>query len=60
MNFQEELEKNKNVIQKCQKEKELQSCLKCLNVLNCAMRKEYVSSVYALLNKGQKDSDFDF
>lgn len=60
MNFQEELEENKKIMQKCQEEKGFKSCLKCPNILECEMRKKYVSSVYTFLNDGQKDSDFDF
>lgn len=36
----------------CQILKKLESCLQCEFVLGCALRKKYVDSVYASMNKG--------
>jgi len=37
----------------CQKEMELQSCLKCKKIIGCEIRNEYVKKVYESMNKGQ-------
>lgn len=36
----------------CQKEKNLDSCLKCQYILGCPLRTKYVDSVYVSMNKG--------
>lgn len=36
----------------CQKKHNLDSCFKCKEIIDCALRKEYVDSVYASMNKG--------
>lgn len=47
------------ILQECQKNKEIKSCLKCDEILNCEIRKEYVKAVYESMNKG-KSGDFEF
>ncbi|WOE69263.1 hypothetical protein [Hydrogenimonas thermophila] len=37
----------------CQKEMQVQSCLKCEKVIGCQIRNEYVRKVYESMNKGQ-------
>ena len=37
----------------CQKEMEVQSCFKCVKVIGCEIRNEYVKKVYESMNKGQ-------
>ena len=39
-------------IQNCQKEKNLNSCSVCENYLSCALRTDYVKSVYNSMSKG--------
>ena len=39
-------------LQACQKEHNLNSCLKCEQVLECALRQSYVKAVYESMNKG--------
>lgn len=46
-------------LQECQKNKNLDSCLKCENIMECELRKEYVKAVYESMNKGQ-GGDFEF
>lgn len=58
--FQEDLQKSKEVLQECQKQNNLSSCLPCPKVLECVTRSLYVKNVYLFLNKGQSESDFDF
>lgn len=51
-NFQQILNEKIIKLQDCQKSKNIDSCLKCENVIECKIRKEYVDSVYASMNKG--------
>ncbi|RAX53891.1 hypothetical protein CCY99_05795 [Helicobacter sp. 16-1353] len=51
-NFQKELDEKIIKLQDCQKNKNLDSCLKCENIVGCEIRKDYVDSVYASMNKG--------
>ncbi len=39
-------------IQKCQSEHNVQSCLKCEQIIGCVIRKSYVKAVYESMNKG--------
>lgn len=40
-------------LQTCQKEKGLESCMPCSEVIGCPIRREYVNAVYESMNKGQ-------
>ena len=40
------------VLKDCQKSKNLDSCMKCNEILNCKIRDKYVKSVYESMNKG--------
>ncbi|PAF53782.1 hypothetical protein BKH42_04635 [Helicobacter sp. 13S00482-2] len=57
--WQNRLEQNILTLKKCQEEKNVQSCLKCTQVLECSTRKAYVKSVYESMNKGQ-GGEFEF
>ena len=46
------LEKKLKELKACQEEKKLQSCMKCSEILECRLRKEYVNAVYESMNKG--------
>jgi len=37
----------------CQREKGVESCLKCEKILGCETRQDYVKKVYESMNKGQ-------
>ena len=43
----------------CQKEKSVDSCLKCDKLIGCIVRNEYVHAVYDSMNKGQSGG-FEF
>ena len=43
----------------CQKEKDIDSCLKCEKIIGCTIRNEYVHAVYDSMNKGQSGG-FEF
>ncbi len=40
-------------IQKCQEEKNLQSCSFCKQYIDCELRLDYVKSVYNSMSKGE-------
>ncbi len=39
-------------LQKCQKDKNLNSCSECENYLDCELRDDYIKSVYNSMSKG--------
>ncbi len=47
------------VLEKCQKEKQLHSCLKCEKLLECEVRDAYIKAVYDSMSKG-KGGGFEF
>jgi len=57
--WQSALEEKKNALEVCQKEKGVQSCLKCDQLLHCKVREAYVKAVYESMNKG-KSGGFEF
>ena len=42
----------KQKLQTCQKENNLQSCTPCEKFFDCEIRKQYVKAVYSSMNKG--------
>jgi hypothetical protein len=44
----------------CQSEHNIDSCLKCKEILNCKTRDSYVKSVYESMNKGVNEGGFEF
>ena len=40
------------IIQKCQEEKNYSSCSLCPEIIDCDIRKAYVKAVYESMNKG--------
>ncbi len=46
-------------LKECQKEKSVNSCLKCKEIIGCQIRNEYVRAVYDSMNKGQSGG-FEF
>ncbi|MFT7824641.1 MAG: hypothetical protein ABXS92_07755 [Sulfurimonas sp.] len=53
------LRQKKSEVEACQKEKKVQSCLKCDQLLGCELREAYVKAVYASMSKG-KSGGFEF
>ncbi|MCH9812470.1 MAG: hypothetical protein K0U47_00840 [Epsilonproteobacteria bacterium] len=47
--LQEQLE----VVQQCQKEHKIPSCMQCKEVIGCEIRKSYVNAVYQSMSKGE-------
>lgn len=43
---------NINKLRQCQSNKNVNSCLKCKQIIGCKIRMEYVESVYSSMNKG--------
>ncbi len=50
--WEEALEVQISILQNCQDEKSLSSCMQCQEFLECLTRKEYIRSVYESMNKG--------
>lgn len=57
--FSQHLSDEIRILQSCQQENNLHSCMPCDSFLSCQKRKDYVKAVYDNLNKGQ-DGAFDF
>ena len=51
--WQAALQQKKIELENCQKEKHIQSCLKCNQILECELRELYVKAVYESMSKGQ-------
>jgi len=50
--FVQRLEEQKQLLQKCQKEQGIGSCMLCDKIIGCNLRKTYVNSVYESMSKG--------
>ena len=57
--FEEKLSKSREELERCQKERQLDSCLSCEEWKECEIRKRYVQSVYESMSKG-KEGGFEF
>lgn len=57
--FEQRLQNNLAVLKECQKNKAIDSCLKCEKLLECSIRENYVKAVYESMNKG-KNGSFEF
>lgn len=53
------LKQKKAELEKCQKEHQVESCLKCEELLKCEVRESYVKAVYDSMSKG-KGGGFEF
>ena len=51
--YQEVLNDKKKTLQQCQKEKNIDSCMKCEKLLECEIRADYVKSVYESMSHGE-------
>ncbi|NOQ29978.1 MAG: hypothetical protein GQ570_02520 [Helicobacteraceae bacterium] len=50
--YEQELEDELPLLEKCQKEKGLTSCFNCEFFIGCEVRKKYVAAVYNSMSKG--------
>jgi len=46
------LKSKKKELQECQDKHQVDSCLKCQDVISCNLREEYVQAVYDSMSKG--------
>jgi hypothetical protein len=51
--FEERLSAMIAKVQQCQKDKGLDSCMKCEKLIGCDLRKEYVQTTYESMSKGE-------
>ena len=54
-----ELDRQRKILQACQREKGLNSCFACETMFECKTRKNYVDAVYSSMSKGD-GGGFDF
>jgi len=57
--FELELDRQREILQACQREKGLSSCFACETMFECKTRKNYVDAVYSSMSKGD-GGGFDF
>nr|WP_314087650.1 hypothetical protein [uncultured Campylobacter sp.] len=57
--FELELDRQREILQACQREKGLNSCFACEAMFECKTRKNYVDAVYSSMSKGD-GGGFDF
>ena len=57
--FELELDRQREILQACQREKVLSSCVACEAMFECKTRKNYVDAVYSSMSKGD-GGGFDF
>ncbi|EBF5702459.1 hypothetical protein FI433_04765 [Campylobacter coli] len=58
--FEQDLDKKKEILSSCQSSKGLKSCYNCDKIFNCSTRKDYVDAVYNSMSKGKTEGGFDF
>ncbi|HED6220534.1 TPA: hypothetical protein R5X14_001196 [Campylobacter coli] len=58
--FEQDLDKKKEILSSCQSSKGLKSCYNCDEIFNCFTRKDYVDAVYNSMSKGKTEGGFDF
>ena len=51
--YQQALDGKKHTLQQCQKDKNIDSCMKCEKIFECEIRKDYVKSVYESMSHGE-------
>ena len=51
--YQEKLDETKESLQKCQDEKNIDSCMKCEKTFECEIREDYVNAVYESMSHGE-------
>jgi len=50
--WQVALDKQLDILNSCQEDKNIDSCMKCKEILTCNIRDEYIKAVYESMNKG--------
>lgn len=58
--FEEDMRVKKDILQKCQNDRGLNSCYHCEEIFNCTTRKSYVDAVYNSMSKGKTEGGFEF
>ncbi|EEU7820531.1 MULTISPECIES: hypothetical protein [Campylobacter] len=58
--FEEDMRFKKDILQKCQNDRGLNSCYKCEEIFSCTTRKNYVDAVYNSMSKGKTEGGFEF
>ncbi|ENQ1162969.1 hypothetical protein ACEODZ_000413 [Campylobacter upsaliensis] len=58
--FEEDMGVKKDILQKCQNDRGLNSCYQCEEIFNCTTRKNYVDAVYNSMSKGKTEGGFEF
>lgn len=58
--FEQEMDKKKELLNSCQNTKGLNSCYNCDEIFTCITRKNYVDAVYNSMSKGKTEGGFDF
>ena len=51
--FEERLTQMIAEVKQCQKDKNLDSCMKCEKLIGCELRKQYVQVTYESMSKGE-------
>jgi len=51
--YQDRLDETKESLQRCQDEKNIDSCMKCEKTFECETRKDYVDAVYESMSRGE-------
>lgn len=51
--YQQVLDTKKEILQQCQKDKNVNSCMDCDKIFECEIRKDYVKSVYESMSHGE-------
>jgi len=57
--YQDRLDETKESLQRCQDEKNIDSCMKCEKTFECETRKDYVYAVYESMSRGESGG-FEF
>ena len=50
--YEKALEEQLSILKKKKKDKSIDSCMKCQELIECKIREEYVKAVYMSMNKG--------
>ncbi|CAM3455721.1 hypothetical protein ACLMNI_000662 [Campylobacter upsaliensis] len=58
--FEEDMRFKKDILQKCQNDRGLNSCYQCEEIFSCTTRKNYVDAVYNSMSKGKTEGGFEF
>ncbi|TQR34717.1 hypothetical protein DMB92_01795 [Campylobacter sp. MIT 99-7217] len=58
--YEQEMDKQKEILMSCQSSKNLNSCYNCELIFECDTRKTYVDAVYNSMSKGKNEGGFDF